>query len=121
MSMLAKLVDFFHRIGDMVADNSAKLLSSSAISILAIGTIFYHRIEGWSWLNSLYFSVTTLTTVGFGDMHPTTDISKIFTMFYLIIGVGILLSFINRVAVQAKRLRNANKKLIEQINSAIKK
>jgi voltage-gated potassium channel len=119
--MPSKIKEFFFKIGDKIADHSAKILSSSVLSILAIGTVFYHNIEGWSWLNSLYFSVTTLTTVGFGDMHPTTDASKVFTIFYLIIGVGILLSFINRVAVQTRKLRNANKKLIEQLNISLKK
>ena len=47
--------------------------------ILLTGTIFYRHVQGWSWIDSLYFSVITLATVGYGDLTPTTEWSKIFT------------------------------------------
>jgi len=59
------------------------------------GSTVYHYLEDWSWVDSVYFSVVTLTTVGFGDFAPKTDGGKIFTIFYIIIGIGIILSFIN--------------------------
>jgi voltage-gated potassium channel Kch len=64
---------------------------------LAFGTVVYHFIEGWSWINALYFSVITLTTIGYGDFSPATDAGKLFTIFYIIIGIGIILSFINTI------------------------
>lgn len=64
------------------------------IAVLATGTWFFHTWEGWAWLDSLYFSVITLTTVGYGDFSPKTDAGKIFTMIYLLVGLGILSSFI---------------------------
>lgn len=72
------------------------LLITTAI-ILIIGTISYHFIEKWSWLDSLYFSITTLTTVAYGDFYPKTSTGKIFTIFYIIIGIGIILTFINTI------------------------
>ncbi len=60
-----------------------------------MGTCVYHFAEGWSWIDSAYFSVITLSTVGYGDFYPQTDIGKLFTIFYIIIGIGIILSFIN--------------------------
>jgi hypothetical protein len=77
------------------------LLEFAAL-ILISGTFFYHGIERWSWLDSFYFSVTTLTTVGYGDLHPSTDLSKIFTIIYIFIGLGAILGFINALAVHAK-------------------
>jgi len=71
-----------------------KLLLSSSF-MLAIGSIFYHNIEGWSWIDSIYFSFISLTTVGFGDITPSTDIGKVFTIFYLTIGIGLILTFID--------------------------
>ncbi len=65
------------------------------ILLLVIGSIFYHHQEGWTWVDSSYFSVITLTTVGYGDLHPQTDGGKIFTIVYIMIGIGILLSFLN--------------------------
>ena len=48
------------------------------IITLVGGTIFYSSVEGWSVVDALYFSVTTLTTVGLGDLTPKTTIAKLF-------------------------------------------
>jgi len=56
--------------------------------MIVIGTITYHELEGWSSFESLYFSVTTMATVGFGDVHPVTYAGKFFTIFYVIFGVS---------------------------------
>lgn len=80
---------------------------------LAIGTIAYRFIEDWSWLDSLYFSVITLTTIGYGDFSPQTDLGKLFTMAYIIIGVALILGFVNTLFFhykeEARKKRN-NKK-----------
>ena len=65
--------------------------------ILAAGTVFYHYVEKWRFLDSFYFSAITLATVGYGDFHPRTDVGKLFTVGYIIIGIGIILGFINAV------------------------
>jgi voltage-gated potassium channel len=70
-------------------------LSISTVIILLGGSISYHFIEGWRWLDSIYFSVITLTTVGFGDLSPATDFGKVFTIFYVLTGIGIIFGFIN--------------------------
>ena len=70
---------------------------------VAVGTLFYMFAEGWSWVDSLYFAVTTLTTVGYGDLSPTTDVSKLFTTFYIFGGLGIVFTFLHTLAkAQAK-------------------
>jgi len=72
-----------------------RLLLAAALFVLTIGTIFYHFVEHWTWLNSYYFSVVTLTTVGYGDFAPHTAAGKIFTTFYLFFGIGIITAFIS--------------------------
>ncbi len=57
--------------------------------LLIIGTFTYHELEGWDYVDSFYFSVASLTSAGYGDICPTTEISKIFTSFYLLFGVSI--------------------------------
>ncbi len=71
-----------------------RILLLAVIAVLATGTVFYHLVEHFSWLNSYYFSVVTLATVGYGDFTPHTDAGKIFTTFYIFIGVGIITTFI---------------------------
>ena len=71
-----------------------RLLLAAAIFTLGLGTIVYHLVEKLSWLNAYYFSVVTLTTVGYGDITPKTDFGKLFTTFYIFIGVGIITTFI---------------------------
>lgn len=66
-------------------------------SIIGIGTIFYHYIENLRYLDSLYFSVITLTTIGYGDIVPKTDAGKIFTIFYVLIGISLLAGIANYV------------------------
>jgi voltage-gated potassium channel len=67
------------------------------------GTIFYSTVEGWSVVDAFYFSVTTLTTVGLGDLTPTTTISKLFTVVYIFAGLNIILGFLDTVAKETLR------------------
>jgi voltage-gated potassium channel Kch len=65
-----------------------------ALATLATGTLVYHIVEKLSWLDAYYFSVITLSTVGYGDITPHTKFGKLFTTFYIFIGVGIITTFI---------------------------
>lgn len=53
-----------------------------------IGTAGYMAIEGWSFLDALYMSVITVTTIGFGEVQPLDDTGRVFTIFFAIAGVG---------------------------------
>lgn len=64
------------------------------ILILAGGTVFYTLEENWSVIDSFYFSAMTITTAGFGELHPSSDISKLFTVFYIFAGLGVVLAFV---------------------------
>jgi voltage-gated potassium channel len=88
---------FFRTILSFLLDKGYRDLLITTAFVLLVGTVAYHFIEGWSWIDSIYFSVTTLSTVGYGDFTPKTDLGKIFTIFYIIIGIGIILTFINTI------------------------
>jgi voltage-gated potassium channel len=59
--------------------------------VVAIGTIVFHELEGWSILDSLYVTVQTLTTVGFGDVVPGTVLGRAFATAFMLVGVGVVL------------------------------
>jgi hypothetical protein len=67
-----------------------------AIALLG-GTVFYWQLEGWSVLDSLYFCVMTLSTIGFGDLAPTSEVSKAFTILFALLGIGLFASFVAKV------------------------
>ncbi|NEE01474.1 two pore domain potassium channel family protein [Phytoactinopolyspora halotolerans] len=56
-------------------------------------TVFYSLTEGWSVLDSLYFSVVTGLTIGYGDLAPEQAVSKVFTMIYALLSVGLFVTF----------------------------
>lgn len=69
-------------------------LTLMLLGFIVVGTFVYHYTEGWSWMDSYYFAVMTLSTVGYGDFNPKTTFSKIFTILYVLGGLGILLNFV---------------------------
>jgi voltage-gated potassium channel len=79
-----------------------RLVGAIAVGALGIGAVFYHYTEKLSWLDSIYFCTITLATVGYGDIVPHTPLGKMFTVFYVLIGIGIVATFANLL------LRNAN-------------
>ena len=64
---------------------------------LVIGTFVYHFSEGWSYMNSLYFSTISLTARGFSGQHPTNWFSVLFSVFYLITGVSFIIYAISSI------------------------
>ena len=83
---------------------------------LAAGTLFYWRIEGWSPLDAFYFSSITLTTVDYGDPAPETAAGKLFTVFYLFTGIGLIVAFLNAVARTALEQREEKRGLLGRRN-----
>ena len=58
-----------------------------AIYIIAIE--LYHYVEGWGWLDSIYFTTATITTVGYGDVVPQTELGKMATIPLMLVGIGV--------------------------------
>jgi voltage-gated potassium channel Kch len=79
-------------------DPEFQSLGLLASSLLALGTVFYRLVEEWSWLDSFYFCVITLATVGYGDFSPQTAIGKLFTIAYIFLGIGLLVAVFTRLA-----------------------
>jgi hypothetical protein len=77
--------------------NSTRIIGGLSLLVLAVGTVVYRILEEWSWVDSFYFSAVALTTVGFGDLSPTTDASKLFTVFYIFSGISLIGALLNEV------------------------
>src|SRR6185369_4570836 len=58
---------------------------------IATGTVVFHLLEGWSIGDSLYVTAQTVTTVGYGDLAPSTFYGRAFATGFMIVGVGIVL------------------------------
>ena len=97
--------------------------------LLGTGTLFYVHAEGWSYIDSFYFSIMTLTTIGFGDIVPITDMGKLFTSFYAMFGIGVMLyilisiigvfifrqeKFFDKIFFPEKNMRKQQKEIEEQ-------
>jgi voltage-gated potassium channel len=88
---------FIRTLTSFIKDDEYRDLLFTTIIIIITGTLVYHFVEGWSYIDSLYFSVVTLTTIGYGDFAPQTYEGKLFTILYIVVGIGMILSFINTV------------------------
>ncbi len=69
-------------------------------ALLAFGVVGFMAIEGWSFLDALYMTVTTVTTVGFREVQPLTTGGRVFTIFVILFGVGVALYLLTTI-VQA--------------------
>ena len=86
-------------------DPETKALPVVAGALVLAGTLFYWRFEDWTLIESLYFCIVTLTTVGYGDFSPTTAGTQIFTIIYILTGFGVLVALLTSVAQQFIRLK----------------
>jgi voltage-gated potassium channel len=90
-------------MGAVWRDPETRALPVVAAALVLTGTLFYWRFEDWTLVESFYFCIVTLTTVGYGDLSPTTDATRIFTVIYILTGFGILVALLTSVAQQYLR------------------
>jgi len=67
------------------------------IVVIIVGVLGYYYIEEWSWVDSFYMTIITISTVGFGEPLPLSVEGKIFTAFIIFFGVGIMAYFLSRL------------------------
>jgi len=98
---MISLVLIFKRFYKVVVsgwdDEEFRGLGIVLASWIALGTVIYSIQEDWSVIESLYFCVMTLTTIGYGDFSPTTEAMQLYTVVYSILGVGFFVAFTARL------------------------
>lgn len=95
-----------------------RILLGLSLLIVTGGTVFFHFVEGWSWIDSYFFTVVTISTVGYGNLIPATVLGKIGTTVLIFLGIGVVAAALNffgaelisaRVAFIEKRKKKKSK------------
>lgn len=93
-----KISIFLRGLKAAFGDETVKTILSMTIAIIVLAALVYMWIEGWGFIDALYFTVMTISTVGYGDITPETQLGKLFTIVYVICGMGIFVALVTRIA-----------------------
>jgi voltage-gated potassium channel len=72
--------------------------AASLVALLVVGSLGFMWLEGWDFFDSLYMTVTTLATVGYGEVHPLSRVGRIYNMALILTGMGLLLYIVGSLA-----------------------
>jgi voltage-gated potassium channel len=74
-----------------VARHRSRLYQSVVLllGVVVVGTLGYHVLEGWDWIDALYMTIITMGTVGYGETHPLDANGRVFTIFLIVASLGI--------------------------------
>jgi voltage-gated potassium channel len=72
--------------------------TASLLALLVFGSLGFMWLEGWDFFDSLYMTVTTLTTVGYGEIHPLDRAGRIYNMVLILSGMGVLFYIVGSLA-----------------------
>jgi voltage-gated potassium channel len=75
----------------MKALRNLRTIGVLLLLVMAVGTAGYHYIEGWPWFDGFYMVITTLTTIGYQEVHPLSHAGRVFNVFVILAGVSLLL------------------------------
>jgi hypothetical protein len=100
---------FFHAVKFAAEEESFAAIIGAAIVLVLAGTITYSLGEGWNVADGFYFAVCTLTTSSIADpnLTLTNDALKLFTAFYVLTGIGILVELARQLGVGYMKARAA--------------
>ncbi len=68
-----------------------KLLAILLVLLVIVGIAGFHFIEGWTYFDGFYMVLTTITSIGYGEIHPLSHAGRLFNSFVIITGVGLVL------------------------------
>lgn len=98
ITLAGPFVSVWRSLRDVARDPQTQNILTATGLLLLSGTLLFHWLEDFRWLDSLYFSFITLATIGYGDFSPATDAGKVATILYSIAGLGILAALISAIA-----------------------
>lgn len=103
MTLFRNITQLFRGLTVALREPEVQAAALLAGSLVVFATVFYRIVEGWSLLDSAYFSIVTIATVGYGDFSPKTALGKIFTIGYIFAGIGIFVAAVTALAQVAMR------------------
>jgi voltage-gated potassium channel Kch len=68
------------------------------LMIAGAQALVFSRIEGWPLVDALYFSVVSMTTVGYGDLTPQSALGKLVSLGFLLVGIGVFVLTVSSIA-----------------------
>jgi len=68
-----------------------KVLAGLLVLLVVGGTVGFHLIEGWSYFDGFYMVLTTITSLGYGEIHPLSHAGRLLNIFIIVSGVGLVL------------------------------
>lgn len=96
------------------------------VAVISLGAYVYTQTEGWNLLDSIYFVVITITTIGYGDLAPATELGKIFTIFFSFFGIAMAFYLVSLIGTTVfkkyfRSLKGGIKKQGEELKEEIVK
>jgi hypothetical protein len=95
----------FGALVDIFSDVKVRGLLLFTMSLIALATILFWWIEGWPWIDAAFFAITTISTIGYGNITPVTTAGKLVTMGYIMLGLGVFVATTSAVAEALVRRR----------------
>ena len=87
--------------------------------LISVGTIVYSILEDWTFFDSLYATIITITTVGYGDLSPQTQSGRIFAIFFTLVAIGLAgyaISSATAVIFETQQEKNKKRKYERRMN-----
>jgi len=78
-------------MADVKIPFNLKLVFVALVALVVIGVLGFHFIEGWTFFDGFYMVLTTITSIGYGEIHPLSHAGRLFNSFIIITGVGLVL------------------------------
>lgn len=123
MIIFITLINRLKQLRQRLLHSEFSVVVISIVWLVLIGTVAYSLIEGWPWLDALYATIITITTVGYGDFSPQTTYGRIFTIFFTLFAIGIASYAISSLAAiiieqhGAKCKRKLRRRRMKQIET----
>src|SRR5271165_1762619 len=78
-------------MADVKVPFNLKLVAILLVLLVIVGVVGFHFIEGWTYFDGFYMVLTTITSIGYGEIHPLSHVGRLFNSFIIITGVGLVL------------------------------